>query len=113
MRTPRSVARPARSAAVFVVVVQLITSVGPANGQQHLACSRGDLAICEAIIRMPRLAPGIRAAVEQLLTEVRDGMAACDRGEVEACTELLARYPDFPAPVRAALEEALTRPKSQ
>ena len=88
-----------------------------ANGaeaqQRHLACSRGALEICEALVRQTRLAPGVRAAAEQLLIEVGDGISACDRGEVEVCAELLDRYPDLPPPIRDGLAAAVARGKQR
>lgn len=77
--------------------------------KRHLACSRGNLAVCEALVGQARIAPGVRAAAEQLLVEVHEGAAACDGGEVPACTELLDRYPDLPALMREGIAAALAR----
>lgn len=83
------------------------------NASRHLACARGDLSVCQSLADQLRIAPGVRAAAKQLLEEVDDGMTRCDRGEVDACAELLERYPDLPPPVRESLAAAMARAKQK
>ena len=81
--------------------------------QRHLACGRGNLEVCQSLVDQLRIAPGVRAAAQLLLDEVQDGITRCDRGEVDACAELLERYPDLPTPVRASLADAIARAKQK
>ena len=95
-------------------VAMLAASLTAVDAQQrHLACGRGNLEVCQSLVDQPRIAPGVRAAAQVLLDEVQDGVTRCDRGEVDACAELLERYPDLPAPVRASLAAALARAKQK
>lgn len=97
------------AASVAILAVSLTTAQAQ---QRHLACARGDLTVCQSLADQARIAPGVRAAAQQLLDEVQDGMTRCDRGEVDVCAELLERYPDLPIPVRAGLADALARKRN-
>ena len=68
---------------------------------------------CQSLVDQLRIAPGVREAAKQLLAEVQEGITRCDRGEADACIELLERYPDLPASVRDSLASAIARAKSK
>lgn len=80
---------------------------------RHLACARGALEVCQSLVDQLRIAPGVREAAKQLLAEVQEGITRCDRGEADACIELLERYPDLPASVRDSLASAIAHAKSK
>ena len=100
-----------RLAASVAVVAASLTAVEAQ--QRHLACGRGNLEVCQSLADQARIAPGVRAAAQQLLIEVQDGIAECDRGQTSSCAELLDRYPDLPAPVRESLSAEIARAKAK
>lgn len=70
-----------------------------------LQCSRGETAVCRALAGNPRLAPGTREAIAELLADIEKGIADCDAGSREACRALVERYPSLPAAVRDAARQ--------
>lgn len=67
-----------------------------------LQCSLGETAVCRTLTGNPRLAPGTREAIAELLVAIEKNIVACEAGNRDACAALIERYPSLPAPVRDA-----------
>jgi hypothetical protein len=98
--------RPSLSVGLALASALVASQAIAGSGQRQLACSRGQLDICADILAQPRLAPGVRAAIEHLLADIAADSAACDARDTTACTRLLERLPDLPNSVRESLSAA-------
>ena len=104
----RTAGRLSRAFVGFAFAATFIGSETAAEpGSRQLACSRGRLDICASILAQPRLAPGVRAAIEHLLEDVASDSAACDARDAPACERLLARLPELPETVRESISANL------
>ena len=99
MRRQAAALAPLLAACLLVVPLP-----AAAEGRRlHLACARGAAPVCRTLLANPKLAPGIRLAIEQQLAEIEALLARCETGGCDACREAAVRYPELPPTVLAAV----------
>lgn len=96
--------RAGAAIATLLAMSPLAAATAAAEGRRlHLACARGAAPVCRTLLANPRVAPGIRAAIEQQLAEIEAALAACEAGDCAICRQAAGRYPELPPPVLAAV----------
>ena len=77
----------------------------------HLACARGAAPVCRTLLTNPKLAPGVRAAVEQQLAEIETALLTCEAGDCATCRAAAQRFPELPPAVLAAMSRCGQEPQ--
>ena len=85
-------------AAGIGLLAWLLALAVPAVAEPKLlaACHRGKLYVCAEMLARPRLAAGIRAAIELYLEEIEAKRKACAAGDTAVCETLRREHPDLP-----------------